>query len=120
MLEKRNSEIQAAREALEVSERRYQELLDLAPIGIFRSTRGGRFLFVNPALARLLGYASPDEMLQLDLRTDVYVDSAERDRRMSEVESTGRVGFEVRWKRRDGSPVWVRLDSRGVRGGSGA
>ena len=118
--DEKNSELKAAREALEASERRYRELVDLAPIGIFRSTRGGRFVSVNPALASLLGYDSPDEMLQLDMRGDVYFDGAERDRRMSEVESTGRSGFEVRWKRRDGSLVWVLLDSRVIRGASGA
>jgi len=119
-LEEKNAELKAAGEALEASERRYRELVDLAPIGVFRSTRGGRFVSVNPALASLLGYGSPDEMLHLDLRTDVYFDGAERDRRVSEMESAGRSGFEVRWKCRDGSPVWVRLDSRVIRGDSGA
>ena len=120
MPEKNNAELQAAKAALEASERRYRELVDLAPIGIFRSTLEGRFVSVNPALVSLLGYDSPDEMLRLDLGADVYVDGAERDRRMREVEITGRSGFEVRWKRRDGSPVWVLLDSRVIRGGSGA
>ncbi len=119
-LEEKNTELKAAGEALAASERRYRELVELAPIGIFRSTPGGRFVSVNPALASLLGYESPDEMLQLDLRRDVYLDGAERDRRVSERETTGMSGFEVRWKRRDGSGVWVRIDSRVIRGDSGA
>ncbi|MCM3878093.1 MAG: PAS domain S-box protein [Thermoanaerobaculia bacterium] len=118
-LEEKDTELKAAGETLEASERRYRELVDLAPIGIFRSTLEGRFVSVNPALASLLGYDSPDEMLQLDLRADVYFDGAERDRRLSERESAGMSGFEVRWKRRDGSPIWVRLDSRVIRKGSG-
>jgi two-component system, cell cycle sensor histidine kinase and response regulator CckA len=120
MQAEKNAELKAAREALAASERRYRELVDLAPIGIFRSTRGGRFVSVNPALASLLGYDSPDEMLQLDLRADVYVVGAERDQRVSEREGAGMSGFDVRWKRRDGSPVWVHLDSRVIRGESGA
>jgi PAS domain S-box-containing protein len=65
---------------MEASERRYRELVAQAPIGIYRSTREGRFVSVNVAFAKLLGYDSPEEVLRLDLQRDIYFDDAARER----------------------------------------
>jgi PAS domain S-box-containing protein len=109
-----------AQEALAASEKRYRELVALAPIGIYRSTHEGRFDSVNLALVRLLGYDSPEDVLALDMRRDVYFDNRDRERLKAEIERLGGVAaFEVCWKRRDGAPLWVRLDARVVRGESG-
>jgi two-component system cell cycle sensor histidine kinase/response regulator CckA len=114
------SERKSAQAALEASERRYRELFALAPIGIYRSTREGRFVSVNTALARMLGYASPEDVLALDMRSDIYFDEGDRERLVAEIERLGGVAaFEVRWKRRDGAPIWVRLNARVVRAGTG-
>ncbi len=114
------AERKSAREALAASERRYRELVALAPIGIYRSTREGRFVSVNAALARMLGYESPQDVLALDMRRDLYFNGSDRERLIAEIEQLGGVGaFEVCWKRRDGSPIWVHFDSRVVRGESG-
>ncbi len=116
-LESRTMVLEAAKERLELSERHLRDLVDRAPIGIYRSTREGRIVSVNAALVRLLGYESPEEVLQLDIARDVYFDSAEREHLIAANAPLGLiVGFEVRFKRKDGSPVWVRLDSRAVRG----
>jgi two-component system cell cycle sensor histidine kinase/response regulator CckA len=110
-----------AEEALRTSESQYRELVALAPIGIYRSTRDGRFTSVNQSLVRLLGYDSPAELLRLDIRKEVYFDNAERERLIARREhEPDFTGIEVRWKRRDGSPVWVSLESRAIRGDSGA
>jgi two-component system cell cycle sensor histidine kinase/response regulator CckA len=115
-----DEERRRAEEALEGSERRYRDLAAFAPVGIYRSTREGRFLSVNAALARLLGYDTIAEVLQLDIRRDIYFDNADRERLIAENERLGgTAAFEVRLKRKDGSPVWVRLDSRGVADESG-
>ena len=105
---------------LEASERRYRQVVAFAPIGIYRSTREGRFVSANMALARILGYESPEDVLRLDLRKDLYHDNADREPIITELARLGGAGtFEVRWKRRDGAPLWVRLDTRVVRGESG-
>src|SRR6266545_4541979 len=105
---------------LEASERRYRQVVAFAPIGIYRSTREGRFVSANMALARILGYESPEDVLRLDLRKDLYHDNADREPIITDLARLGGVGtFEVRWKRRDGAPLWVRLDTRVVRGESG-
>ena len=42
----------------------YQSVFERAPVGIYQSAPGGRLLSANPALARILGFASPEALLQ--------------------------------------------------------
>ena len=100
-------------EALRESEARYRSLVDSAVYGIFRSTIEGRFLSVNPALVRMLGYETADELLALDLARDVYADAEDRKRILDDVLKTGAVKeSEARWKRKDGGQITVRLSGR--------
>ncbi len=111
----------ANRRARQRAEENYRELVALAPIGIYRVTRDGRLISANAALARILGYDSPDELLPLDMQADIYFDAADRPRLLGELEHAGAVSrSEVRLKRKDGSPIWVQIDARAVRTGSGA
>ena len=106
-----------AEAALRESEASYATLVEHAPLGIYRSNTRGRFLSVNSALVRMLGYTSPAELLALDMNTDLYVDPAQRkelvdrdtysDREYDEVEAT--------WKRKDGLPITVQLSVRAIR-----
>jgi two-component system cell cycle sensor histidine kinase/response regulator CckA len=100
-------------EALRRSEARYRSLVQSAGYGIYRSTVDGRFLDVNPALIQMLGYDSVEQVLMLDPQREVFVDSAEHDRLMREFQRTGSLdSAEVRWKRKDGSAIIVRLSGR--------
>jgi two-component system cell cycle sensor histidine kinase/response regulator CckA len=98
-----------------------RELVERAPVGICRSNPAGRFLSANSALARILGYDSPEELLALDLARDVYADSAERQRLLDRDTYTNREYDEVEatWKRKDGIRVTVQLNIRAVRGTAG-
>jgi PAS domain S-box-containing protein len=107
-------------EALQDSEASNRELVEHAAYGIYRSTRDGRFVSVNPAMVRLLGYESEDELLAVDMAADVYADSTLRERLIALYVEEERVdGVEVEWKRRDGSRVLVRLSGKPVRGAGG-
>ncbi len=108
-----------AEDALRRSEAGYRDLVQHAVYGIYRSAPDGRLLMANPALVRLLGYENEEEVLQLSLGRDVYVDPEERRRVLArvEVERTSRV--EVAWKRKDGRIITVRLSGRIVRGEEG-
>jgi two-component system, cell cycle sensor histidine kinase and response regulator CckA len=126
-LEAANRELEVARDglaaaydALRESEKKHRELVAFAPIGIFRSTREGRFVSANLALARLLGYESVEELLARNTPQGLYASGEDRERLIAAIGRPGGVGnFEALWKRRDGSPAWVRLDSRVVQGESG-
>ena len=92
-------------------------LFENAPLGMYQSTVEGRFLFVNRALVRMLGYDTEAEVLALDIETDVYVDAADRDRviqRSGPVEIIA--GVEAALKTRDGGEILVCLYSSAVRG----
>ncbi|OGL11663.1 MAG: hypothetical protein A3I17_08205 [Candidatus Rokubacteria bacterium RIFCSPLOWO2_02_FULL_72_37] len=88
------------------SEAQYRSLVEGAVHGIARTSRAGRFLTVNRALVRMLGYESETELLALSLERDVYAEPADRARVIEESRKPGR---EVQWKRKDGTLITVRL-----------
>jgi two-component system, cell cycle sensor histidine kinase and response regulator CckA len=115
------TERRRAEEALRQSEESSRALVANATYGIYRSTPAGRFLAVNPALAKMLGYDSEAELLTLDLAQDVYVDPAVRDRVLASASASGPPREqEVEWKRKDGARILVRLSGRAVLGPDGA
>jgi two-component system cell cycle sensor histidine kinase/response regulator CckA len=105
-------------QALRRSEVRYRSLVQTAVYGIYRSSLAGHFLDVNPALIGMLGYNSALEVLALDPQKDVFLDPADYSRLVDEFRRNGRMdGFEVRWKRKDGTSINVRISGRAVAGG---
>jgi PAS domain S-box-containing protein len=102
--------------ALRRSEESHRALVHHASYAIYRSSPEGRFVTVNPALVRMLGYESADQLLGVDMPGDVYADSEERRRILARFDSEDVVeGVEVTWKRRDGDQILVRLSGRAVR-----
>ncbi len=105
-----------AEEALLRSEQGYRRLVEHAIYGVYRSDRAGRFLAVNPALVRMLGYASEEELLEVDVATQVYVDPAQQQALIEGHWDADRIkGVEVEWQRRDGSRLLVWLSGRALR-----
>jgi two-component system cell cycle sensor histidine kinase/response regulator CckA len=101
------------------SEAEFRGLVEHATIGIARATREGRFLTVNPALIRMLGYRWAEELLRLDMARDVYADPADWVRLMAQFARADVATAETEWKRRDGSRIAVRLNVRLIRGQAG-
>ncbi|MCK5348929.1 MAG: PAS domain-containing protein, partial [Desulfobacula sp.] len=88
-------------EKLKSSKESYQRLFKHAGCGVFISSKKGRFLDVNPALLKMLGYQDKEEFLSLDLATDVYLRPEDRRRYTGIIEKKGRVvDYEVKWRRR--------------------
>ena len=65
--------------ALKASEQRYRELFQNVTAGVFQTTTDGKFMAANPALVRMLGYDSEDDLLAVDVARDVYADPEHRD-----------------------------------------
>ena len=102
------------------SERRYRGLFQHVQHGIFTSTKGGRFLDCNPALLKMLGYASKEEFLQIDISRDLYVNPDDRRTFQRLVERNGYVkDFEVQFKRRDGQKITILLTAHPIRNEKG-
>jgi len=104
-------------EALAESEQRYRSLFENASIGIFHSLPEGRFLRVNPALAALFGYASPEDMVSqvTNISAQIYFDSKKREENVAET-LKNELWFhtENRYRHRDGSLIIANLAARKV------
>jgi PAS domain S-box-containing protein len=109
-----------AEEALLRSERKYKDIFNLAPAGIYQSSLDGRFITVNSALVKILGYDSPDEMMHLDMAKDVYFDEEQRAALIAQFEPEGSAAdLEILWKKKDGMPVWIQLNAHAVKDAEG-
>ena len=116
------TERKQAEAAQRKAEEKYRNFFENSIAGIFQSTLDGRLVAVNPALARLLGYDSPEDMVACvtDIDRQLYArlsDRAELKRRLGE---DGRVsGFETELCRKDGSTIWIVTNALLVRDGAG-
>lgn len=109
-------------EALRQAEEKYHSIFDNAVEGIFQSTPSGRYLSVNPALARMYGYASPEELMGsvTDIAHEIYVDPDCREALTRLLDRQGVVrGFEYEAYRKDGCTIWISESVRAVRNGGG-
>lgn len=128
-LEAANRELQAevrerqrTAEALQAAEARYHGIFNNAVEGIFQSTPGGRYLSANPALAKMLGYDSPEELMAsvTDIDRQLFVSASDRAEFKRLLETQGFVrGFETRFCRKDGGVIWVNANARLVRNAHG-
>jgi PAS domain S-box-containing protein len=97
------------------AERRYRELFDNIQEGLFFSTPEGRFVEVNDALVTMLGYSSREELLQVDIPTQVYFTVEERQRHAEAMEKDGHMrNFEATLRRKNGSPIYVLINAFGM------
>jgi len=97
------------------SEAHYHALAENPHYGVFRFDLNGRFLSANKALAAMLGYESTDELIARNLAADIIRDPAERDQLFEAYRHTGRIDrIEIEWKRKDGTPMKVRLSGQKV------
>lgn len=94
--------------ALRDHDRRYRHLFNRVPVGLYRTSPDGRIAAANPALAHILGFDSPDQILALPAGS-VYVDPADRDAWITQVDrAEGPLATDLRMRRRDGEAIWVR------------
>lgn len=107
-----------AEEAQRRAEEKYRSIFENAVEGIFQSTADGTFLTANPALARMFGYGSPEELLRgvSSIGEQLYVSPERRAEFDRLVRRDGFVrGFEIQMYRADGSVMWASASARAVR-----
>ena len=97
------------------AERRYRELFDNIQEGLFFSTPAGRFIEVNDAMVRMLGYSSREELLQIDILTQLYMSPEQRLDHTKLMQEHGALrNFEATLLRKDGSPIHVLINAFGL------
>lgn len=107
-------------QALHESEKRYRTLFDNAPVGIYRTTTTGRILMANPAMVRMLGYSSFEEIASQQLERRDVEPHLDHEEFRTLLEEKGEIkGREAQWVRRDGFLIFVRENTRAVRSRNG-
>ena len=107
-----------AERALRATERKYRGFFENSVEGAYQSTAEGQYLSVNPALARLYGYASAAEMMAVvgNIARDIYVDPAMRQRFREAIERDGEVrNLEYQVRQRSGEIIWISESARVAR-----
>jgi len=99
------TERKVAEEALRASEELYRNLVQRIPDGVYKSTNEGKFVDVNPAMIQMLGYESKDELMNINIKTQLYFDETDRESLVLEEmhEETG----VYQLKKKDGSAIWI-------------
>jgi two-component system, cell cycle sensor histidine kinase and response regulator CckA len=89
-------------------------------VGVYRTDIGGEILLANPALAHIVGYDKPEQLIGRNIGNDVYQNPAERAMFIAQCELlTDGAVVEAQWKRIDGSPIWVDIHARAVKDAAG-
>lgn len=116
------TELEVTKEAHRTAELRYKQIFENVGEGIFQSTPQGVYLMANPALARMLGFSSSNELVRSckDISREIYVDPAMREEFKRLIEKDGVVhDFEHETFRKDGHRVWMSVNARAVRDEAG-
>jgi PAS domain S-box-containing protein len=121
-LEEKVQELDVANQALTASERKYHHLFEDSVLGIFQATPEGRYTLINPALARMFGYGSPQEMIDAiaNIGRQLYLDQQDRERAGKVLAESGVLrGFVAPFRHRSGRSIWISVNSRAIRNKDG-
>lgn len=116
------AELGRNQEHLHEAREKYRSIFESAVEGIYQSTPEGVFLNVNRAMARVLGYEDPEELMRTvsGVPARLFVDPDDRVRFYGRLQAEGEVlQFETRLRRKDGGIIWARLGGRSVYGPRG-
>ncbi|GAB1539330.1 hypothetical protein NUACC21_19960 [Scytonema sp. NUACC21] len=105
-------------EVLRITQERYHSIVENAVEGIYQTTPAGRYLSANPALARLYGYESVEDLITSfqNIEQQLYVLPNRRNEFKEAIEANNAVtGFESQVYRKDGKIIWISESARAVR-----
>lgn len=108
--------------ALKSAEEKYRSIFENAVEGIFQTSPSGVYMNVNPALAKIYGYDSPNELIAgvQNIAADLYVQPGRREEFCRLIETEGSVkAFVSEVRRRDGSTIWISENAHPVKNASG-
>lgn len=116
------TEKKASEQAIIEAEKRYRSIFENTVEGIFQTTPDGRYLSANPALAKIYGYDSPEELIGSlnNIEEQLYVDKGKRQEFSELMQLSERVtNFESQVYRKNGSIIWISENARTVRDHNG-
>jgi PAS domain S-box-containing protein len=103
------------------AEEKYRLLFEQVQEGVYVASRDGRLIDCNDAFVQMLGYATRDELMVLNVDSEICVDSRQRETFLREIEAHNYVrNFEISMRRKDGSLLLVAESSFVTRDGTGS
>ena len=105
-------------EALRITQEKYHSIVENAVEGIFQATPSGQYLSANPALARIYGYDSPEDLINSiqDISRQLYLNPNRYKEFVAAIEADNEVKeFESLVQRKDGTVIWIAENTRAVR-----
>src|SRR5664280_616930 len=106
--------------ALRESEQRFRSLYENVTIGIYRTTADGNILMANPALVKMLGFDSFEQLAHRNLDHEGYEPDYPRSEFMKTIEKEGKIiGLESAWNKRNGNTLFVRESAKAVKDADG-
>ena len=111
------SKLKKTEDELRKSEEKYRQIFEYAVEGIYQTTPEGHFVSANPAMAIILGYDSPQALIDevKDIKKQLYVSQNDRDDFIRLIQENKTVTeFEVQFYRKDKEKIWVSLHARPV------
>ncbi len=113
------TERRQAEQALLASEEKYRNIFDFASVGIYQATPDGRLITANASIARMLGYDSVEEFLQINIR-DVYFHPEDREEQfLNKISASSVAEAQVLWKTKHGTPIWVLINAHAIEDAGG-
>lgn len=114
----KHSQLEKQKKALYEAENKYRNIFENAVEGIFQSSLDGRFLNVNPAMACIYGYISPEDMINsiTSINKQIHISDENRNRFIEELNIQGYIeNYEAQNLRKDGSIIWTSTNARAVK-----
>ncbi len=111
------SERQKAQNQLRESEKKYRDLIETMSDGVYRSTPDGKFLEINPAMVKMLGYESKEELMSVDIKTQLYFNPTDREILVNNHSNEKLNIYPL--KRKDGQVVWIEDHDKLIRNAEG-
>jgi PAS domain S-box-containing protein len=102
-----------SRNALKQSEERFRTLVENLTVGVYRSTGDyeGRYLQVNPAMAKIFGYESPEQFIKIPI-VDLYLDPEDRKKFIHKIRDMGHLrDEELTLRKKDGTPIKASVNA---------
>ncbi len=100
---------------LATSEKKYRSIFDNMLDGAYQASKDGKFISVNPAMAKMLGYSSTKELLKIDIPSQLYINSSDRQDWIQEIEHKEVLtNIEMTLRRKDGSEIMAIDNARSV------
>jgi len=98
----------------------FRDLLERSTVGFYRTTPQGQILYANPAIIKMLGFNSFEELVRRNLEEEGFEPAYSRNYFKEILEKEGEViGLESVWRKKDGTRIWVRESAKAIKDDSG-